>query len=481
MTALQHTSRLPETIRRRMRALERVVSVLDLRRAIEQPSRAVDVALALAFAGALEEATRWIHRLDAANLNTTDTARLAAGRSLVHLMRGELPACETALGQAMGSGVSDPAVEGASSIAVLARLFQEDPAGARAAHDAAVQAGSANLAFEEVMLTSVLAWTAGVEGNLREADHLADVTLERAARYGALDHPMTSGALFARGRVRYERAHFEPAEECFDRMLRLSERCRPAIELLGLVSLARLCITEGRLVEAAAALERARSLPSGTRSPLMDFVTACSVHLALATGDPGRASELATTLQPSQRRTRLEASIALAGGNAMAALDALNTLQPDTYRQRLDGSVLRARALDALHTLDADETLRATVNLAREEGVVIALTDDMPELSANVSSLLRSRPMDAFDQTVLDRLDQPRVRADIDLTNADGLTTREQTILRYLDSRLTIREIASECYVSPNTVKSQSQAVYRKLGVSSRREAVAEGRKLRLI
>jgi DNA-binding CsgD family transcriptional regulator len=114
---------------------------------------------------------------------------------------------------------------------------------------------------------------------------------------------------------------------------------------------------------------------------------------------------------------------------------------------------------------------------------VIALVDGLPELGSRVSYQLRSGPIGAFEQSVLDRLDRPHV-APSGIGNSDlvvPLTDREQTILRYLSSRLTLKEIASECYVSPNTVKTQSQAVYRKLGVSTRNEAIIEGRRLRLI
>jgi LuxR family maltose regulon positive regulatory protein len=53
------------------------------------------------------------------------------------------------------------------------------------------------------------------------------------------------------------------------------------------------------------------------------------------------------------------------------------------------------------------------------------------------------------------------------------LTPRESSVLRLLDSDLSLREIAAELYVSHNTVKSQTRAIYRKLGVATRAEAVA--------
>ena len=42
-------------------------------------------------------------------------------------------------------------------------------------------------------------------------------------------------------------------------------------------------------------------------------------------------------------------------------------------------------------------------------------------------------------------------------------------------------EIAGELFVSVNTVKTHVKSIYRKLVVSSRREAVARARQLRLI
>jgi LuxR family maltose regulon positive regulatory protein len=61
------------------------------------------------------------------------------------------------------------------------------------------------------------------------------------------------------------------------------------------------------------------------------------------------------------------------------------------------------------------------------------------------------------------------------------LTPRERAVLRRLASELSAREIADSMYVSHNTVKTQVRAVYRKLGVASREEAVARAREIGLI
>lgn len=61
------------------------------------------------------------------------------------------------------------------------------------------------------------------------------------------------------------------------------------------------------------------------------------------------------------------------------------------------------------------------------------------------------------------------------------LTEREHDILRLLGSRLSQRAIGTSLGITRNTVKSYTQSLYRKLGVSSRKEAVDQGRRLRLI
>lgn len=56
------------------------------------------------------------------------------------------------------------------------------------------------------------------------------------------------------------------------------------------------------------------------------------------------------------------------------------------------------------------------------------------------------------------------------------LTPAELRVLQFMPTHLSFPEIAGQVFVSPNTVKTQAQRVYRKLGVTSRREAVEQGR-----
>lgn len=69
------------------------------------------------------------------------------------------------------------------------------------------------------------------------------------------------------------------------------------------------------------------------------------------------------------------------------------------------------------------------------------------------------------------------VKADL----VEQVSQRELAVLRYLPSTLSLAEIARELYVSPNTVKSQCSAIYRKLGVTTRSDAVQAARQHRLL
>lgn len=61
---------------------------------------------------------------------------------------------------------------------------------------------------------------------------------------------------------------------------------------------------------------------------------------------------------------------------------------------------------------------------------------------------------------------------------AEPLTQQEQTVLWMLATHLSLREIGRELYVSLNTIKSHTRAIYRKLGVSNRHEAIQRGHEL---
>ena len=63
----------------------------------------------------------------------------------------------------------------------------------------------------------------------------------------------------------------------------------------------------------------------------------------------------------------------------------------------------------------------------------------------------------------------------------DSLTGREREVLEVIAGGLSNPEIAARLYVATSTVKSYTNSIFRRLGVTSRTQAVAEARALHLI
>jgi LuxR family maltose regulon positive regulatory protein len=67
------------------------------------------------------------------------------------------------------------------------------------------------------------------------------------------------------------------------------------------------------------------------------------------------------------------------------------------------------------------------------------------------------------------------------LSGSSALTIAELRVLRFLPSHLSFPEVGARLQVSTNTIKTQAHAVYRKLDVSSRSQAVARAREIGLL
>jgi LuxR family maltose regulon positive regulatory protein len=77
-----------------------------------------------------------------------------------------------------------------------------------------------------------------------------------------------------------------------------------------------------------------------------------------------------------------------------------------------------------------------------------------------------------------------REQVDIGATSIVGpssLTAAELRLVPLLSTHLSLQEIADQLYLSRNTVKSQAISIYRKLGVSSRSDAIARLRESGLL
>jgi LuxR family maltose regulon positive regulatory protein len=121
---------------------------------------------------------------------------------------------------------------------------------------------------------------------------------------------------------------------------------------------------------------------------------------------------------------------------------------------------LEPALLLAAVSLEVGNRARAAELADEARNVLTALPDGAQAQRARLAAL---------DQRIASR---PRV-----VWAAEPLTAREISVLRLLAGTLSLREIGQELYVSSNTVKTHTQAIYRKLGVSTRRDAVQHGRR----
>jgi LuxR family transcriptional regulator, maltose regulon positive regulatory protein len=116
---------------------------------------------------------------------------------------------------------------------------------------------------------------------------------------------------------------------------------------------------------------------------------------------------------------------------------------------------------------------------------VLADTGDRAEAAAllgEARQIITSLPDGADAQLArLEQLERQFSARSRTVALAEPLTERELDVLRLLRGPLSLRDIAGELYVSPNTVKTHTQAIYRKLGASDRQEALAKARELGLI
>ena len=67
------------------------------------------------------------------------------------------------------------------------------------------------------------------------------------------------------------------------------------------------------------------------------------------------------------------------------------------------------------------------------------------------------------------------------VAQSSPLTRAETSVLHYLSTHLSMPQIATQLHLSPATVRSHAHAIYRKLGVNSRAEAVSEAERLSLL
>jgi LuxR family transcriptional regulator, maltose regulon positive regulatory protein len=196
--------------------------------------------------------------------------------------------------------------------------------------------------------------------------------------------------------------------------------------------------------------------------------------LAMARGDWSQAEALAGQTGTVLRQAGIENLLAC----AVQARAALHRGDIPAARQLLvSAQRLRHLVTYAIPHLAVQSRIELTrVHLA------LADTAGARTLMREIDELLKRRPdlgtlvaeAQAL-QTQLSAEHAPRV------PGASSLTGAELRLLPMLATHLSFPEIGADVFLSPNTVKSQAMSLYRKLGVSSRSQAVARSRELGLL
>jgi LuxR family transcriptional regulator, maltose regulon positive regulatory protein len=274
----------------------------------------------------------------------------------------------------------------------------------------------------------------------------------------------------------------------------LGERSRALIELeeiaatptetmlycriLATLELVEAHIDAGELNAAHRAFEQGEYLieSESIGSGCHQWLARVGTRLAAAEGDISGAARWALQIDDPFWAGVSSARAHLAAGNPTDAASSLDTAVPRCARHEVIFGLLRARvtsdneesvkfATQALE-LAVDYDMLQTVASAGPEALELVERGAWRAPSAWLDRLRRSSAFSA------DR--PPRGQ----LTLVEPLTDRERDVLRFLPSRLTVREIADELYVSVNTLKFHLKVIYRKLGVTSRAEAAAKARRL---
>jgi LuxR family maltose regulon positive regulatory protein len=200
--------------------------------------------------------------------------------------------------------------------------------------------------------------------------------------------------------------------------------------------------------------------------------------VAMARGQWDRAEVHAERAGTVLRRAGIEESYATPLVSAVRARTALHRADLPAVHQEL----ARAQRLRHLLTYALPQfAVQARIELAR---VHLALADQAGArtLMREVDDVLRRRPgLGALvGEAKALRAQVARERGS-SVPGASALTAAELRLLPLLSTHLSFPEIGEELFLSRHTIKSEANSIYRKLGVSSRTQAVSRSLELGLL
>jgi len=339
--------------------------------------------------------------------------------------------------------------------------------------------------LSEVFCPGLVSQAAFLDGALQEAGALAASALAAARRLHFDRHYFVLYALRTVALLALERHDLAAAAEPVERALEIVGSARPVFNYLAQVDRARIWAAGGNHDEAFASLPAARAALKSDHSVLLAEADELDARLRLALGDHSGAAGIIERL-PEDRRPIMSAIIALAAGNPEPAAQALSGAPAEgaTIRSDLELRLLRASVAVSQSSPQAPALVRQALAIADRHGFSQTVLDTAPALVEHVISDSHLYPRTKQLTALITAGLKARKRATP--TSRQGkllepLTAAELRVLEKLSERLTYTEIASDLYLSLNTVKTHLRHAYMKLGVTSRSAAIKRATSLGIL
>lgn len=334
-------------------------------------------------------------------------------------------------------------------------------------------------AVTAVAVSATLAFVAAASGSLCDARRHAVCAFEAAEAATLATAPAVIGAHVAMAIVGRRRDELALADEHVAEAGRLATLAGQR-GWSAYVALQRVAnhLADGRIERATAELHALSDadVDGGLPRWAHSLVDIASVEIRVAAGDVEGARRSFERVTACGRHAVLAARLDLASGRARQALRCLNdgARRSPTAPDELERLVLLSCAEAVLHRLpSARRSLRRAVDLARPERERRVFLDAPPQIAPLLGSLATPFPDPFLDDLAACAARSAEPVPEPDVPMVEELTERERVVLDYLPSHLSQQEMADRLYISLNTLKTHLKALYRKLGVSSRSEAVA--------
>lgn len=322
-------------------------------------------------------------------------------------------------------------------------------------------------------------------GCLRDAEKLQHEDFDTESNDDAWQHYDGSIGLFAVGFGEYWRGNLDAAEQHLRTVVdRENENPSGKESYSALARVYLAFIAAARATPTA--IRSARGLLSGISDspahgvPWPLYRTIALADLQAAAGRYEQAVTLITPIQEAKNVPLVRTSAAEIARRAGQHKLAFSLLGGLTEGERSVSFVAAsAETIAALIAYEHHDTHRAHLHLERaldaadREGILRPFLSTEPRMRELLTQ--HSAAGSAHQDFVASVLTMLGTTDSDDLTGS-ALSTREREIFGYLGTAMTAGEIADALFVSVNTVRTHQRAIYRKLGVTNRRDAV----KLRL-